>query len=266
MRNQVTKYENRKGQFNKPRFENGQEMPILESGGHLYLPDELEAIAKNRGYKSGIQPYEEFRYDSYWATRDPDSRILVSVAGEVAQWFEAINDYGGGYKILAQEWKQEYMPEQKKLMAEIVKAVDERYSREDLLPLVKQYQKLDSYNQKYLWVYLRDSPEFPTRGALNQLHKIVAELHCDVTEQIVAECGEGRFRIAGRLSTEHLDCMKDNNSIHNLRLTTGTINQRMRRESLEDKLALYDSHEPIGKLCELRDLLEEMMPTKPTQH
>lgn len=265
MRNQVNKPQI-KQQYNKPRFVDGQEMPILESGERLYLSDELEAIAKNRGYKSGIQPYEDFRYDSYWATRDPESLILVSVAGEVAQWFPAKNDYGGGYKILAQEWKQEYLPEQKDLMNEISKAFAGEYKSEDLLPLIRRYQMLDSFNQKYLWVFLRDSPEFPTRGSLNQLHKIVAELHCDVTEQIVTECGEGRFRIAGRLSTEHLDCMKDNNSIHNLRLTTGTINQRMRIESLEDKLALYDSHAPIGKLWELRDLLEEMMPTTPTQH
>lgn len=265
MRNQVNKPKS-KQQYNKPKYADGQEMPILKSGGRLYLRDELEAVAKNRGYKNGIQPYEDFRYDSYWATRDPDSRILVSVAGEVAQWFPAKNDYGGGYKILAQEWKQEYLPEQKEVLAEIYKAVEEGYHREDLLSLVKHYQMLDLYNQKYLWVYLRDAPEFPTRGALNPLHKIVAELHCDVTEQIVTECGDGRFMISGSLNTEHLDCRKDNNSIHNLRLTTGTINQRMRMESLEDKLALYDSHAPIGKLWELRDLLEEMMPTKPTQH
>ena len=266
MSRQVTKNEPLKRQHNKPRFEDGQEMPILGSGGYLYLPHELEARAKQLGYKNGIQPYEQFLYDSYWATRDPEKRILVSVAGEVAQWFPAKNDYGGGYKILAQEYKQEYLPEQIDRLGEMSRAISEGWQREALLSLLRTYQKMDQANQKYLFVWLRDDPEFPTRGALHLLHKVVAELHCDITDQIITEVDNGRFMIKGSLQTEHLDCRKDNNSIHNLRHTTSYINQRMMGKTYGAKCAEYASHEPIGKLWQLRDLLDEMNPVSPANH
>lgn len=264
MRNQVSNLEYKKRQYNRPRFADGQEMPILESGSTFYLPDELEAIAKNRGYKHGIQPYEQFLYDSYWATRDPDSRILVSVAGEVAQWFSAENDYGGGYKILAQEYKQEYDPKQQELLDQILFEVNQPRDSIELRSKVVELFNLQASNQKYLWVYLRDDPEFPTRGSLHQLHKVVAEQHCDISAQIVTQASDDQFRIVGSLQTEHLDCRKDNNSIHNLRHTTNFINQRMRGESYENKLLEYAKHKPIGKLWECRELLVEMSVSKPT--
>ncbi len=260
MSNQVKK------QINKPRYANGLEMPILDSGGRLYRLEELENVAKARGYKNGIQPYEDFQYDSYWATRDPDSRILVSVAGEVAHWFPAKNDCGGGYRILAQEYKQEYLPEQKELLEHVEAAFSSGYRLDQLHSLVREYKKLDQANQKYLWVWLRDDPGFQTRGGLHPLHQLVSELHCDITEQIVTEIGDGQFRIRGSLQTEHLDCRKDNNSIHNLRYTTNNINQRMKNATFNMKCAEYNSHTPIGKLWELRDLLVEMKPPKTAKH
>lgn len=264
MHYQVSNLEYKKRQYNRPRFADGQEMPILESGSRLYLPDELEAVAKNRRYKHGIQPYEQFLYDSYWATRDPDSRILVSVAGEVAQWFPAQNDYGGGYKILAQEYKQEYEPKQKELLDQILFDVSQPRDLSELRSKVVELHNLQASNQKYLWVYLRDDPAFPSRGALYQLHKIVAEQHCDITDKIVTQYSEDQFRIKGGLHTEHLDCRKDNNSVHNLRFTTEYINHRMRGESYENKLLEYAKHKPIGKLWECRELLVEMSVSKPT--
>lgn len=266
MSRQVTQQKPVKRQYNKPRFEDGKEMPIIESGRDLYSPDELEARARKLGYKHGIQPYEEFLFDSYWATRDPEKRILVSVAGEVAQWFPAKNDYGGGYRILAQEYKQEYLPEQKDLLEELEFGFEQGWKREDLHTLFREYRKMNQVNQKYLFVWLRDNPAVPTSGASHPLHQVVAELHCDITDQIVTEVDDGRFRIKGSLQTEHLDCRKDNNSIHNLRHTTSYINQRMRGKTCGAKCAEYANHEPIGKLWQLRDLLDEMNPASPPNH
>lgn len=163
-------------------------------------------------------------------------------------------------KIMAQEWKQEYSPEQLSLISELKNELSTWRSQEDLISICNDLHQATVQNQKYLWVHLFTDTEFPQSSAAYQLHKLVADLHCQVTEEIVEWYEPGKARIKGRLQTEHLDGIKDNNSIHNLHHTTGTLNTRMIGVPVSEKRWEYENYCPIGRLRDMQDSLKQMEP------
>ncbi|HEY9826500.1 MAG TPA: HNH endonuclease [Stenomitos sp.] len=216
-----------KGQFNQPKGTDGTEMPILwpsytpvidEFGnkrniGRTYSTAELMAFAKEQGFEALPDRDDplSFPYWESWRTTGDCPRVLTSITGIVAACFK---DRPDTWKVLQQQWN---------------------------------HQRPSPQGQKYLQVWFADNPCYPTASAAHNLHKLVADLHCDYTTDIAYENSDGELVLRPGLHGDHLDKDKTNNSIFNLYLVTSEQNERMRYYSVEEKRMFYESRVKIDK-------------------
>jgi len=216
-----------KSQYNKPRDDKHKLVQVLQPG--LYSFEALIQQARDRGWKDNIFPCPDSPNDfPYWDTYLTDRNcpeVLVSRYGEVACCYNREAEKPS-YKILEQQWNKQWIPND------------------------TEEQK----RQKYLYVYLNNSPYYNITHSGLMLHSMVGLVHSPIALSDTYWDGkENRYRLKPNINLDHLDTDKANNSVFNLNWTTGYINQIMINWSIEQKRKFFEDAEVLNK--QDRDIL-----------
>ncbi len=200
-----------KGQLNHPRDAAGNELKILHPA--RYSLRQLIGFAKENGYKD-VFPNEDdpscLPYWDTWLTSEQCPHVLVSCTGMIAASF----DKDTNYRVLRQQWS---------------------------------YQGPTKSAQKYLQVWLADNPNYPNDSSAHSIHRMVARLHCDYTEDCITTDAEGNLVLKEGVVVDHLDTDKSNNSIFNLRWISPEMNEQLRKMKPEDKRKYINSLAVVDK-------------------
>lgn len=200
-----------KGQLNRPKDAAGNELGVLLPG--QYSIRQLIGFARESGWKD-VFPNDDdptcFPFWNTWLTLAECPNVLVSRTGIVAARFGQDDIY----RVLQQQWS---------------------------------YQKPSEDSQKYLQVWLADNPYYSGDSTAHNIHRMVARLHCEYTEDCVTTDAEGSFILKEGIVVDHLDTDKSNNSVFNLHWISKDLNQKLRWMRQEDKKRYLDSLATIDK-------------------
>lgn len=237
-----------KRQFNKPKDSKGNLVEVLQPKDG-YTIDDLLLQAYMRGWKDNFFPEldnpNNFPYWDNYLMPEGGAEVLVSVFGEVVTCFKNNSDDEPKFRVMAQQWELQHMPDDFNLTAEERREAEAKGVHPDTVILNKIRRR-----QKYLIININTNAGYKQTHGSQRLHSMVGLVHspicCEDTEW---DSNIQMYRLKGTFALDHLDTDKSNNSVYNLNWTTDKRNQRMTGIDwpFEQKMQFFKDAEKLSR-------------------
>ncbi|HQU81343.1 MAG TPA: hypothetical protein PLU47_17975 [Azonexus sp.] len=243
-----------KEQFNKPKDSNGNFVAVLPPRGG-YSQDDLLLQAYKRGWTdnffSDSDNPNNFPYWDSYLMPEGGAKVFVSVFGEVACCYNPHSDDVPKFRVMAQQWELQHMPDDFSLTIKERREAEAKGIHPDTAILNKIRQR-----QKYLIVNINTNTCYKQTHGSQRLHNMVGLVHSPICyEDTEWDANAQMYRLKGSFALDHLDTDKSNNSVYNLNWTTDKRNQRMTGVDwpIEQKMQFFRDAEKLSR--ENRDKL-----------
>lgn len=245
-----------KRQFNKPRDVNGNRASVMEpKNGYAYEDLQMHAIYHGWGNNIFSDPDSpnDFPYWDNYLMPEGGAEVFVSVYGEVACCYNKHSDEIPSFRVLAQQWNLQHIPEDYILSPTELREAKGNGVERDTAILNKVKSR-----QKYLYVNINTNACYKQTHSSVALHSMVGLVHSPILlEDTEWDARSQMYRLKGSFALDHLDKDKTNNSVFNLNWTTGTRNQLMTGVSwsIEQKRQFFKDAAKLDKVARDKLLL-----------
>jgi len=237
-----------KAQFNIPRDPYGNLASVLwPRDGYTYEDLQVQAIYHGRENNIFSDPDnpDNFPYWDKYLMPEGGAEVFVSVFGEVACCYNKHGDEEPKFRVLAQQWELQHMPDDFSLTIKERKEAEVKGIHPDTAILNKVKSR-----QKYLIININTNTCYKQTHGSQRLHSMVGLVHSPIClEDTEWDAISQMYRLKGSFALDHLDKDKTNNSVYNLNWTTDKRNQRMTGVDwpVEQKWQFFKDAEKLDK-------------------